>query len=373
MQSDIFYKNLIERYIHNQASEEEVVVFFDLLKKGKLDEFITADMAAKWNGQLPIQGNVVKRNFSRMWAAAAAVLLLVIGAYFFNLKNDGNQKVAVEGTKKAIPHDALPGGNRAILTLADGQTIILDSARNGTLTQQGNARVTKLNDGQLAYDKEESTTNRPVQYNTVTTPRGGQYQLTLADGSQVWLNAASSITFPTSFEGNKREVQITGEAYFEVAHNAAMPFHVSSNNMDVEVLGTHFNVNAYADEDAIKTTLLEGSVKVTKGGESLTITPGEQARILYSTGEMAIKKNVDMEAIVAWKNGLFYFNQSGIRSIMKKISRWYDLDVIINDDVPDKRFSGKIYRNVNVSQIIKILETGGIHLNIVGKKILVTK
>lgn len=313
-------------------------------------------------------------------AAAASVILLVASFAIYFLRSASIELVGQKANeKKPLINDIAPGGNRATLTLANGNTIILDSVQNGSLAIQGNTQVIKLNDGKLAYEKEDNSP-ATIQYNTITTPRGGQYQLTLSDGSQVWLNAASSITFPTSFVGDKREVKITGEAYFEVAHNAAMPFHVlvvptsaGLKGGDIEVLGTHFNVNAYVDEDAIKTTLLEGSVKVNKGNESLIIAPGEQARIDYSTDKLAIKKNVDIESIIAWKNGLFYFNQSDIRSIMKIVSRWYDLDVIIDDNVPDKKFSGKIYRNVNVSEVIRILETSGIHLNIIGNKILVTK
>jgi ferric-dicitrate binding protein FerR (iron transport regulator) len=167
-------------------------------------------------------------------------------------------------------------------------------------------------------------------------------------------------------------VSITGEAYFEVAHNALMPFDVKVGNIKVKVLGTHFNVNAYDDEDAIKTTLLQGSVKVSKGNEDILIVPGEQVRVNKASAKITVKKNIDLEEVVAWKNGLFQFDQAGIKTIMRQIARWYDIDVEFEDGLPDKKYDGKIYRNVNASQVLKILEEGGIHFKIENKKVIVS-
>ncbi|HQW45168.1 MAG TPA: FecR domain-containing protein, partial [Chitinophagaceae bacterium] len=266
-------------------------------------------------------------------------------------------------------NDVAPGGNKAILTLADGSTIILDNAANGSLTEQGNTKVIKLDDGQLAYN---TLNEKPTEivYNTISTPRGGQYQLTLADGTKVWLNAASTLRFPATFSGNERKVELTGEGYFEVAKNAAMPFKVSVNNMTVEVLGTHFNINSYSDEASIKTTLLEGAVKVTNGDAVQMLSPSNQAQ-LTADGEIRLNRNVDIEDVVAWKNGIFNFSGTAIENIMRQISRWYDLDVSYEGAISKETFSGVVSRNSNLSQVLKIMEQAGVKFKIEGKKIIV--
>ena len=311
--------------------------------------------------------------FKRWMAAASVLIILSAGILYFYFNNSQSHSVTGNMTKNnSQRHDFPPGGNKAVLTLADGSSIILDSAKNGMLTQQGNAKVIKLQNGKVAYEKGESGLVAKVEFNTVTTPRGGQYQLELADGSRVWLNAASSITFPTSFNGNKREVKITGEAYFEVAHNANMPFSVKVNDMEVKVLGTHFNVNAYADETMMKTTLLEGSVKVSKGNESALITPGEQAQIAGKADKIEIKRNVDLEEIVAWKDGKFLFQDADIHGIMRQLERWYNITVSYEGNITNEEFVGVISRDVNISQILNMLEkTGAVKFEIVGRKIIV--
>jgi len=279
--------------------------------------------------------------------------------------------MAVNNKKEVKQNDFLPGKNTAILTLADGSTIVLDSAKNGALTSQGNTKVIKLNNGQLAYSSSGATNE--VLYNTMSTPRGGQYKLVLSDGSKVWLNAASSIHYPTSFPGNERKVEITGEAYFEVAHDAKKPFKVSVNNMEVQVLGTHFNVNAYRDERTINTTLLEGSVKVTKGSSMSILKPGQQA-IIQQAGDdkkITVENNIDVEAVIAWKNGYFSFTNADMTAVMRQISRWYDVDIVYEGKIPDRKFGGEISRNLNASQALKILQASKVHFRIEGKKIIV--
>jgi transmembrane sensor len=243
------------------------------------------------------------------WAAAAILLLIASGSYFF-LNHQHSKTPVASVENKVLINDAAPGGNKAILTLANGSEIILSNAKNGALTQQGNTKVVKLEDGKLAYQSGKINAPIAIEYNTVSTPRGGQYQLTLSDGSKVWLNAESEITFPTAFTGKERKVVIKGEAYFEVAHDATKPFEVTANGMEVQVLGTHFNINAYEDEKSVKTTLLQGSVKVSKGNESVLIVPGEQARINNSDNEISVKKEVNLDQVMAWKNGLFNFNEA---------------------------------------------------------------
>ena len=309
---------------------------------------------------------------SRVWmAAAAAIFVLVLGGtawYFFNNAAESASPVIA---KKEVKNDVAPGGNKATLTLSDGSNIILDSAQNGLLTRQGNAHVMITENGKLVYQKQ---TGEPVavQYNTITTPRGGQYQLTLADGSQVWLNAASSITFPTAFTGDKREVKITGETYFEVAHNANMPFHVSVDGMDVQVLGTHFNINSYSDEPAVKTTLLEGSVKVSKGLSNILIKPGEQAVLPGNANNIVVKQNVDMDEVIAWKNKKFVFQDLDLKSIMRQVARWYNIDVSYIGNISNDEYVGIISRDVNISEILKMLETSSdLKFEIIGKNVIV--
>ena len=207
-----------------------------------------------------------------------------------------------------------------------------------------------------------------VAYNTLTTPRGGQYHLTLSDGTSVWLNAASSIKYPIAFTGNERRVEITGEVYFEVEHNAAKPFRVICNGQTVEDLGTHFNINAYNDENAVKTTLLEGSVNVSAAGKNKMLKPGEQAQLQHGNIRIA---DVDVNKVAAWKNGLFQFNDDNIRDIMRQLGRWYDVDIKYEGNLPDWEFSGAIPRNANLSQVLDILSFVKVHFRIDGKTIVV--
>lgn len=318
-------------------------------------------------------GSIVKMKFRRLWMVAASVLVVVaLGLSYLLITRKEKKEITGNLSQAILKNDIAPGGNKAVLTLANGSTIVLDSAKNGTLSQQGNTKVVKLDNGKLIYEKDENANDVAVQYNTITTPRGGQYQLVLADGSKVWLNAASSITFPTAFRGPKREVQITGEAYFEVAHNAKMPFHVKVNHVDVTVLGTHFNINAYNDEGVIKTTLLEGSVKVSDENKSVMIVPGEQALAADNTDKINIKKNIDLEEVVAWKNGKFMFQDADIQTIMRQLERWYNITVSYEQNISNEEFEGVISRNVNISQILSMLEkTGAVKFEIDGKNIIV--
>lgn len=306
---------------------------------------------------------------SGWWAAAASVIIILSLGYFFFQNENTPQIVQVAPTKV---NDIAPGGNKAILTLGSGETIILDSAGIGTLSTQGGSSVLKLADGQIAYEESANSSNEIV-FNTISTPAAGQYNLTLSDGSKVWLNAASSLRYPASFSGKDRIVELTGEGYFEVAPNQNKTFSVSVNNTVVEVLGTHFNINAYKDDNLLKTTLLEGSVKVVNGKQNVMIEPGQQAEINQVSSSIRIKKSVNLEEVVAWKNGLFQFDNTDIRDVMLQIGRWYDVDVVFEKGVPAKRFTGKIYRNLNASEVFKILEVLDIHFKIEGRKVIVTR
>lgn len=270
---------------------------------------------------------------------------------------------------KTPQNDLPPGSNKATLTLSNGAVINLDDTRNGQIARQGNTIVDKYANGQLVYQQEE-TAKAEVVYNTLTTPRGGQFKLVLPDGSEVWLNAASTIKYPTSFPGKERKVDIQGEAYFEIAHNASQPFIVNANGMEVKVLGTHFNINAYNDESLLKTSLLEGSISLSKNGEVVLLTPGQQAR-LAAAGPIKVINDVDMEEVIAWKNGYFSFNRADLKTVMRQIARWYDVDISYEGQVPERSFGGKIDRNNNASEVLRILKESKVHFSIDGKKIIV--
>jgi ferric-dicitrate binding protein FerR (iron transport regulator) len=262
--------------------------------------------------------------------------------------------------------DIAPGQTGAILTLANGKKLVLDSAGNGLLAQQAGVNVLQQN-GQLAYNGQ----SQAVLYNTMSTPVGRTFRLVLPDGTRVWLNASSSITFPTAFEGKERQVTITGEAYFEVVHRVTQKFLVKTGNETVEDIGTKFDIDSYSDEPSIKTTLLEGAVRVAASGNTATLHPGDQAVLSASVGKITIDKDVDLDEVIAWKNGVFRFNSVDIHTIMRQAARWYDMEVSYEGDIHET-FSGGISRNVNVSQLFHILgSTDKVSFEINGKKIIV--
>jgi transmembrane sensor len=302
------------------------------------------------------------------YSIVAAVLLLIsTSILFYRNYND-------RGTSALIAvNDIDPGGQRAILTLSNGKHIILDTANNGEIANEAGMSVTKTKNGQLIYTVNEGVGQRlESTKNTISTPNGGNYQIVLPDGSYVTLNAASSLTFPTSFNGAERSVELEGEAYFEVAKKLNMPFRVRSGQQVVEVLGTHFDINAYKDEAVIKTTLLEGSVSVQSSAASTVIKPGQQAVIAVNNYKKIIIQDADLEKELAWKNGVFSFENDDLKSIMRQIARWYDAEVIYEGDFPDDKFIGGISRNSKLSAVAKILELNNINLKINGKTIRVS-
>ncbi|MEJ7587253.1 MAG: FecR family protein [Ferruginibacter sp.] len=307
----------------------------------------------------------------RMWtirvASACIIGLLACGTYYL-LKTESSKKSSPTTTAGAFKNDVAPGGDKAILTLADGTAIILDDVKNGTLARQGNTRVIKIN-GKLNYHVL-GTGNGEVLYNTIATPRGGQYQVELPDGSKVWLNAASSLRFPTTFTGKSRRVEINGEVYFEVAKHKSMPFIVGVNGAEIQVIGTHFNVMAYNDESTIQTTLLEGSVKFSKDASNTSLKPGQQLQVTKQ-GKFKMLDDVDIDKVVAWKNGFFDFEGSDFETIAKQLSRWYDTEVMYTRKF-DELFYAVIPRDTKLSDVLKALElTGKVRFRIEGKKIIV--
>lgn len=301
-------------------------------------------------------------HFLRKWGWAAAVLIL-LGAATYRWLAAPSTDPAVKPV--AAHNDVAPGGNKAILTLGDGSTITLDSAANGSLTQQGNSAVVKLAGGQLAY-RPTGAANDIVVMNTMSTPRGGQYQLTLPDGTKAWLNAASSITFPTAFITAQRKIKIKGEVYLEVAQDAAKPFIVDIDGRSVvEVLGTSFNVNSYPDEAAIKTTLIEGSVRIKTNDRNMLLKPGQQ------TVDMQLVYDADIAQVLAWKNGVFNFENLNFREVARQLERWYDIEVVYEGNVPDIQFKGDMNRGVSLTGVLRIFTAFGVHTRIEGRKLIV--
>ena len=307
-------------------------------------------------------------SFKRIAVAASVIALILLTTFLFVGKNGTNGIVKANVNEHHFKDDVSPGGDKATLILADGSTIVLDDAQNGTLAQQGNSKVIKF-DGKLSYNLTNKNT-KEVVYNTISTPKGGQYQLELSDGSLVWLNATSSIHFPTSFVKKERRVEIKGEAYFEIAENRDKPFIVTVNNAEVQVLGTHFNINAYNDEDDVKTTLLEGAVKFVNGANINILKPGQQSQ-LTKNGSVNVVSDVDVDEVIAWKNGLFDFENAGIETVMRQLSRWYDVEIEYNGKTDDL-FIAEMRRNIKLSDVLKALElTGKVRFEIQGKKIIV--
>jgi ferric-dicitrate binding protein FerR (iron transport regulator) len=302
--------------------------------------------------------------------AVAAILLLVAGSLWFVIDNKKTAKDHQETI--AQTHDVpAPKDARAVITLADGTKVYLDSVNNGTIAQQDNVNVVKNEKGEILYSPNQPITKSPITYNTLTNPRGSRViNMQLSDGSRVWLNAGSSMTYPVAFVRNERKVEITGEAYFEVSHDVSKPFVVSKGETSVTVLGTHFNVNAYDDEEALRVTLLQGSVKVSPIQDAVIIKPNEQA-VVKSGSPLTINQSPNIEAVMAWKNGLFQFDRADINMVMKQIARWYDLEVEFNGNVA-QHFGGSISRNENASKVFEMLEmTGGVKFKIEGKKVTV--
>jgi transmembrane sensor len=310
-----------------------------------------------------------KRRRVRLWtrvAAAAIILLLGAGSYFFF---DHISQRHIGNSAEPSQDVAAPASDHAVITLANGKQIALDSAGNGLVANQGNVKLTKLANGQIAY----AGVAAELSYNTIFNPRGSQpVHISLADGSIVWLNAESSLRYPVAFTGGERKVEVTGEAYFEVSHILYSPFVVQRGDMKVIVLGTHFNVNTYDDDAEIKVTLLEGRVKVSKGNKEQLLSPGEQALL---TGEDGIRlmNNADLEETMAWKNGKFSCRNMDLSAIMRQVARWYNVDVVYKDSIPD-RYTVNISRDVPVSNLFRFLElSGGVHFKIEEKKITVLK
>ncbi|MDR6785522.1 transmembrane sensor [Pedobacter africanus] len=364
-----FYQTLVQRYLNKSLSDEELEVFMELAKQGKLDVQLMEAMDKEINLLLPQKKSF--RLWYRLAAVASILIVLSIGIFFYLSPYKISDTIA--------ENDIKAGGFKAMLTLSNGKKIPLTGASDGKLTDQGGIEITKTNDGQLIYQirGKEARNKGTILFNTINTPRGGKYGIKLPDGTMIWLNAESSLKFPTTFTGlSERRVELSGEAYFEVAKltmnkNQNIPFIVATNKQTIEVLGTHFNVSNYINEPIAKTTLLEGSVAVSahNSHNKQILKPGEQS--LLTSGSLVISK-VDTDIETAWKEGNFNFEDESIQSIMRKLERWYDIEVVYDGPMNNDTFGGKISVNRPLSKTLQLLEsTGTIHFKTQGRRVTV--
>ncbi|MDQ6479420.1 FecR domain-containing protein [Dyadobacter sp. LHD-138] len=348
------------------ALENEATVSNDLLF------FASIDQTAAWqkiNRRIRDSDERSNQNFfARYWKYAAAsvvVGLLSYGMLRNTYKVDRLGGVALK--KTMLENDIPPGKDKATLTLSDGKVITLETIKDGTSIEQDGIKMTKK-DGKVYYQVLAGGDTKNIHYNTIKTPVGGQYTIILPDGSQVWLNASSSLHFPTVFAGNTRKVDLIGECYFEIARDRTKPFIVQAGKTQVEVLGTHFNVMAYADEGNTKTTLVEGAVKVGNETSSKTITPGQQA----SVGAKIDVQSVNTEEAIAWKNGFFQFENQDLGTILRQLTRWYNVEIANEDQIPDSHFTAVIPRNITLSHVLQMLEMSGeLEFEVVENKITI--
>lgn len=404
LQKEQFFK-ILEKYHAGNASREEIDFLeayyqvFGLrddytsgLEEGKrvllkedLKNSINENVLAYQAAKIKIGKKAVYK-----WSVSAAAAILIVtglGLYFYYPERSdlyqGSNHIKKENSvtgkvDKVVPKAAIvPGGNKAVLTLANGRKISLTDINNGMLADEANVRITKIADGQLVYNilpDQQGISALKDQYNTIETPKGGRYQLQLPDGTKVWLNSASKLTFPSSFSSrNNRKVELNGEAYFEVAKDKTRPFLVKTKMQDVEVLGTHFNISSYEDDSVVKTTLLEGSVKIIgNNGNDKILLPGQQS--IRTIDKLTVENIGTGQKTVAWKNDLFVFESDDIQHVMRMISRWYNVEVEYVGAIPENKFGGAISKFENISEVLKSLEsTGRVKFRIEGRRLLVSK
>jgi transmembrane sensor len=355
---------LLQKFRKGTITPEEEILLNKWYLQGSEDEiYVQSPYANEEALQSGIFNRINQKSTRRIYfirtvAAASILLITVLAIWLFNKPTD---KIIVQSAP-------VPGTNKAMLKLADGSTLMLDSISNGKIADQNGATVMKNNNGQLEYINNNNSNG--VAYNTMVTPRGGQYEIILPDGTKVWLNAASSITYPTVFTSS-REVEIEGELYFDIAKDKSRPFVVRSKHQRVEVLGTQFNINAYTDEPQINTTLVEGAVRILAGEKNIILQPGEMGMVTMQPSAKINVAPANISRITAWKNGYFRFDNTSLSSFMRQLSRWYDVEVIYEGSVPDVTFNGGLKRTASFSSVIEFLEKQHIIVKQKGKQIII--
>jgi len=380
--------NLLDRYQSDKCSPQEKQLL-DLWYEQEvqqsdypiaIDDLVGMQLQRNINNEIDLLEHQHIKSYKRHYKFLVAALLLMttgISYYFYQgLKTKDKPSSTI-----AYTTDIAPGGNKAILTLSDGSTISLKDVKNGEIAEQAGIHIIKSKDGELIYSNENQV--QPAKFprlNSIETPRGGQYQIQLPDGTKVWLNASSVLKFPSFFTGKNRMVELSGEAYFEVTKNKKMPFIVHTAKQNIEVLGTHFSVNNYVNEPFSTTTLLEGSVKIIAVDNSGEKKPGVRALLLKSGEQLRINKNTDISSLssvntqdaIDWKDGYFVFNDESLESIMRKISRWYDVDIVYENKLENISFLGVVERSEHLSSLLRVLEsTGNVHFKIEGRRVII--
>jgi len=396
-------QRLLHQYLDNSISEKDCIELLNYLDKADMQEIsdevnlditdldkgpvfsgeqaqdilnrIKADIRFKESAPIKsLHNRNLPKLYLRQWLQiAAAVLIFFFGGSLVFLLHKKHESFDSNKLAQAPKSIIVPGSTKASLILANGNVVYLQNVNNGLLAKTNFGNVVKTRNGQILYDTRANVkaNGKQVGYNTLTTPRGGVYQVVLPDGTNVWLNAASSITYPIAFTGNERDVKLNGEAYFEVAKNKKKPFYVNINNVRVRVLGTHFNIAAYNDDNNITTTLLEGSVQVTKNKSLSLLKPGQQADISNSSDNIVVSE-ANINNAIAWKNGYFVFDDDDIAGIMRKVSRWYDVDIEYHGTFTDQKFGGTYYRSKSIDELLHHLEKiSNINFSITGRRIIV--
>ncbi len=387
---------LFKRYLENNCTAEEVAIllhyFGEQANSDRLGALIQEELNSPQNENVGTTSELLESTwkkihkslpsyqlsetiplqwYMRKWVRVAAVVIVLLSLGGIFLQNIPEKSAGGQLVTNSSDHykTILPGSEKAILILSDGSQLVLDDSANGVLATQGASQIIKNNDGEISYANSINAAGKTI-FNTMQTPRGGQYRLVLPDGTKVWLNAASSIRYPVVFDQKLRRVEVMGEVYFEVAHDNNHPFIVHAGKTSIQVLGTSFNINSYTDEPAQITTLVEGSVRIEKNSQFSLLRPGQQARISQNNS-IAVQDAPDLEEVTAWKNGLFLFNGKDVRTIMRQISRWYDVEVAYQGEFNKETFSGLVSKASSIDKVLKILEAGGVHFKLDGKKLIV--
>jgi transmembrane sensor len=377
------YLNLLEKYLAGKSTGKEEALLDEYYKRleamsdvnlsSQQEQALKASILEKIESRISTPEEKSKQTLKpsyQIWYAAASILIMIaVGSFFIRRDKKTEMVNQVPGVTK---QEIRPGSNKAVLTLSSGEQIVLTDPHSGVLAKEGAAKIIKKENGELVYNLENKPakqSDKPI-YNTITVPRGGQYQLVLSDGSKVLLNAASSLTYPAEFNGRYRNVELKGEGYFEVAKNASKPFIVKANDVEVRVLGTHFNISAYSDDANITTTLIEGAVSMNKGKQARLLAPGQQGISAYTTGEISVQP-ANIEQTMGWVKGKFVFKDLNIKEVMKIAGRWYDIEVEYRGNVQSKKFGGTTSRFSNITELLDYMKiTGGVNYKIEGRRVI---